>query len=356
MALIILLMVLFGLWSFFRWDIPFLYWEHQNVPFVARKFPYIFGNISHKKHRALQFADFYQNHRTHPIIGIYLFLTPSVLVIDLQLIRRILIENFQQFPNRGIFHNEKDDPLSAILGTLEDDKWKLCRSKLTPAFTSAKFRQMFPIIRNVGEKLVQELNEIVANDNPVEISEFFSRFTTEVICKCAFGIEDSTTINALQEMIKMAKQQHLKFPWNILTITNPDLAKSMGTRKHSKAVTDFFLEFVETMVQLRQDSGEKRNDYMQLLIDSNLTINEMAPLVYDLLSAGNVDSSSTLAFCLYELSLPQNRHIQDEARTEIRSVLGQHDELTYDVLKEMVYLEQIIKGNFFFSSPISNRL
>lgn len=354
MVTLILMWILFGLLLLF--GVPRfvyhvysqgLYWERQNVPFVGRKFPYIFGNISHKPHRALQFTDFYKTHQTHPIIGIYIFLKPSVLVVDLQLIRRILIEDFQHFQSRGMYCNEKVDPLSAILGTLDHGKWKLFRSILTPAFTSAKLSQMSEILRTVGEKLIQDLNEIMANDNQLEIMDVFTKFTIEVIGKWAFGIDDSATTTTLREMMKKAKKQHLQFPWNIVTIEYQDFARLWGTRKHSKDVTDFFVNFVDEIIQLRKDNGQRRNDYMQLLIDSDLTVNEIAPLAYDLLSANNVDVTSTLAFCLYELSLEKNRHIQDRARTEIRTVLKHNNEITYDVLKELLYCDQIINGKWF---------
>lgn len=58
-------------------------------------------------------------------------------------------------------------------------------------------------------------------------------------------------------------------------------------------------------------------------------------------------SFQMLAYSLYELSMAKNKHVQDKARDEIHSVLEQHNgELTYDGLSELIYCNQIIKGNF----------
>lgn len=343
--LCLLIAMLFALRWYQHW-----YWRSKNVPFVPIKFPYLLGNSTSERHQALEFANFYNEHRTdHPLIGIYMFLTPAVLIVDLELIRTILTQRFDHFQNRGMYYNN-NDTLSVILGTMEHDQWQPLRARLTPAFTPAKIKEMFAIMKTVGEKLVSGLNEILTTGNELEIRDHFSRFAIDVIGTVAIGIDCDTlnyTPTKLREMAKKAMQPYLTFPQNILTIAYPNFARFWNVRKHPKDVSDFFEDIVKQIIQHRQQSGEKRNDYMQLLIDSNLTTKEITALAFDLLSAGYADSTSTLSYCLYELSLPNNTHIQDRAREEIQSVLKQHNgELTNDALNKMVYLEKIINGNF----------
>lgn len=155
-----------------------------------------------------------------------------------------------------------------------------------------------------------------------------------------------------QKITAKAMQPYLQFPVNILTFTNPNLSRHLGIRKHSKEVTDFIVSVVEKTIESRMKHDEHRDDFLQLLIDSELTTNEIAALAFDFLSAGYADSTSTLSYCLYELALPENIEIQKKARKEIESVLKQHDEeqhdeeLTHDKLNRMVYCKSIIKGNF----------
>lgn len=59
--------------------------------------------------------------------------------------------------------------------------------------------------------------------------------------------------------------------------------------------------------------------------------------------AGFETSSSTLSFMLLELA--QNQHVQDKLRQEIVTVLENNDDqLTYEVLKQMKYLDMVIAG------------
>lgn len=321
------------------------YWKRHKIPFIPTKFPFIFGNISSSKHKALQFADFCNDHPEHPILGIFVFFRPALIVTSLPIIKDILNNNFDHFQNRGMYHN---DPLSAILGSLDHDDWLPLRKKITPAFTPAKIKNMFEIVKTVGEKLEEGLSETISSANQVEIRDLFGRFTTDVIGSVAIGIE-CNTLNSrteLREMAKKAMQTRLPFPLNILTETYPSIARFFNIRKHSKDVTDFFLNIIKQSCEFRKQSGEKRNDYLQLLIEADLPIEQTAALAFDFLSAGYADSTSTLAYCLYELSLPENQHIQRKARQEIQSVLENDDgKLTYEVLKKMVYCKQIIDGN-----------
>lgn len=325
----------------------------SNLPFVALKYPYFYGNISREKHRSLQLDDFYRIHRNNPVIGMNVISEPAVLIIDLQLIQRVLIKDFDSFQDRGMFYTERD-ALSGILGTLVHDKWRPMRAKLTPNFTPFKIKAMFETIKIVGDELVKGLDEIVATENQVEIRDLFSRFTTDVIGKVAIGIECRTlneSTHLLREMAQKAMKPHLRYPLNHFTTAYPNCSRWLSKfvsifRKHAKEVTDFFVNVIEQTIQYRKENNIERNDFLQLLIDARLKTNEITAFAFDFLSAGYADSTSTLSYCLYELALPKNKNIQAKAMKEIKSVLDRHDgQLTYTAVNEMVYCKQIISGN-----------
>jgi cytochrome P450 family 6 len=48
-----------------------------------------------------------------PIAGFYSFLSPNLIPIDPELIKNILVRDFNSFQNRGMYYNREDDPLSA---------------------------------------------------------------------------------------------------------------------------------------------------------------------------------------------------------------------------------------------------
>lgn len=90
-----------------------------------------------------------------------------------------------------MFYNEKDDPLSAHLFSIEGKKWRDLRTKLTPTFTSGKMRFMYPTIIATANEFKSTLNEMLFNKESmdIEMKDLLARFTTDVIGECAFGIE-----------------------------------------------------------------------------------------------------------------------------------------------------------------------
>lgn len=53
------------------------------------------------------------------VCGFYLLQSPRLIIIDLDLIKNILIKDFSNFVDRGVYNNAEDDPLSAHLFALE---------------------------------------------------------------------------------------------------------------------------------------------------------------------------------------------------------------------------------------------
>lgn len=59
--------------------------------------------------------------------------------------------------------------------------------------------------------------------------------------------------------------------------------------------------------------------------------------------AGFETTASTISYCLYELA--KNQKIQDDLRKKIKETLDANNgELSYDMLKDMKYLDMIING------------
>lgn len=167
------------------------YWNDRGVVSIKAQFPYgnlkILGKTHHMATLLKKYYDELKN--KSPFVGLYFFLSPIALITDLDLIKSILVKDFQNFQNRGLYFNEKDDPLSAHLVSLEGTKWKNLRAKLTPTFTSGKMKMMYPTIVAVSEQFVDYLNRTIATDPVIEMKDVLARFTTDVIGSCAFGLD-----------------------------------------------------------------------------------------------------------------------------------------------------------------------
>jgi cytochrome P450 family 6 len=72
-------------------------------------------------------------------------------------------------------------------------------------------------------------------------------------------------------------------------------------------------------------------------------MNSLAAQAFVFYVAGFETSSTTMTFCMYELSLHED--IQDRLRQEIDVVLQKHDgKLTYEAIQEMEYLDKVVSG------------
>lgn len=349
------------------------YFKRINIPHEKPRFPW--GNVSNPATRQIsmgeQFRNFYFKFKREGYNhgGVYLSVTPMYMPIKMDYIKNILAKDFYNFVDRGIYVNEKKDPLGAHLFAIGGIKWKNLRAKLTPTFTSGKMKQMFQTLTDCGIILEKYMEEKIKDDQPLDIKEILGCFTTDIIGSCAFGLEcnsfkepDSPFRYYGKRIFVATKLQALRgtFSFNF-----PNAARFLGFRTLSKDITDFFFDVVEKAVTYREKNNIVRKDFLQLLIDlkntdnkdniggdgKSLTMNEIAAQSFVFFVAGFETSSTTMNFALYELAV--NQEIQNKVRNEINSVLAKYGgNVTYEAINEMKYMQQVIDETLRMYPPV----
>ena len=78
--------------------------------------------------------------------------------------------------------------------------------------------------------------------------------------------------------------------------------------------------------------------------------------MFTFILAGNETTSVALAWTLYELA--KNPHIQERMRTEVESSSPGDEELTWEKLEKMRYMENVIKESLRLHGPayVTNRV
>ncbi|XP_005184401.2 probable cytochrome P450 6a13 [Musca domestica] len=365
----LLLLATLALWLWVREH--YSYWEKRNVPH-EKPLPFIgnmrgLGRQYHWKDINERIYKKFKN--TTPIAGFYTFTTRAAFVMDLDVVKDIMIKQFQSFTDRGLFHNERDDPLTANLLFLDGERWRVLRHKVSPVFTTGKMKFMFPTVVQVGERLEPACLKFINSEDGsgiVEAKDLCARYTTDVIGTCAFGIECNSLIDPQAEFRKMGRSIFEKPRHNGviqgLMFTQPKLAQKLRMKTFSDDVAEFFMTAVKETVEYRQKNKIRRNDFMDMLIEmkeerdrllsegqsvdegdvsGGLTLEQLAAQAMVFFLAGFDTSSTTISFCLYELAL--NQEVQDKVRQEILEVLGNNNnQLTYESLKDMKYLDMVI--------------
>lgn len=340
--------------------IKFTHWLRHGIPFPNPRIP--FGNQRDVSGHMAHFIDHFYSMFKHsaPLFGIYIMQRPIAIITNMQLVKMVLVKDFQNFSNRGMYTNERDDPLSATMFTTDGHKWRKMRTKLTPTFTSGKMKYMYPTILEVADKLEDCMSKIVLDEQrELEVKDILARFTIDVIGTFAFGIECNSLEDPNAEFRQMGKlifsdPRHSGW-FSLLIATFKREAKWLGVKVVREDVSRFFLRVVRETVEYREKEDITRNDFMDLLIrlkieeNGKLSIEEMAAQAFIFFSAGFETSSTTMMFALYELAL--NPAIQSKLRNDIKMVINKHGgQFSYDAMMNMHYVDKVINGNLYYTT------
>ena len=94
-------------------------------------------------------------------IGFYIFDKPYLMVRDLELLKHIMVKDFNYFADRHATADKVDDRLGyANLFMIKNPSWKPLRTKLTPIFTSGKLKKMFELMLTNADDLGKFLDSM----------------------------------------------------------------------------------------------------------------------------------------------------------------------------------------------------
>ncbi|KAH8261078.1 hypothetical protein KR044_003102 [Drosophila immigrans] len=355
----------------------YTYWQREGVVEESAKFPFGVLDAVVKRQRGFGLAlyDVYERHSAK-IVGIYMMNKPTLLVRDAQLARQLMTSDFGSFHDRGVYVDEKHDPLSSNLFNLQGASWRNLRNKLTPSFSSGKIKGMFGTIDDVGERLVQHLQGVLEQspNDEIEIKQKLTTYAIDIIGSVIFGLDVDSFSNpnnefrAVSDTLRIGGGILLKLH-NIATFVFPPLAKLMNRLGFENAVLVKLRDIMQRTIEFREQHNVVRRDLLQLLIrlrntgkigeDDDevwnietvqddlkaMSIDKIAAQAFLFYIAGSETTAATSAFTLYELSMyPQ---LLKEARDELDAVMARHqlqrgDKFTYEAVQDLKFLDLCI--------------
>ncbi len=145
------------------------------------------------------------------------------MVTDLDLVKAVLVKDFDHFVDRRSINFGNDPILKEMLVMLEGQKWKDVRSVLSPTFTSGKIRKMFECFNKCGKSFVQCVKEQYpikdGNDgHRVIVQDVVSKFTVAVIGEAAFGMDTKALTDPNSEFLKHARIASNITMWRITKV------------------------------------------------------------------------------------------------------------------------------------------
>ncbi|KAJ6641330.1 putative cytochrome P450 6g2 [Pseudolycoriella hygida] len=358
-----------------------LYWKRKKIPSIPSKplIGSVGGMLSFKKCVAQQFSDFYFDKKTKekPFVGIHMFHKPAIVLRDPELIKRVLVKDFTSFPDRYCSADEHQDILgNTNLFFLNSPAWNDLRSRLTPLFSSGKMKNMFYLMKNIGDQLYDTIQSFKTKSFCIDVKDLCTRYTVDVIASCAYGLEANSLKYPQGDFVTYGKKI---FEFKVMRAFEllgvfffPEVVSPLRLKVFSKETSNFLRGSINYVLSEREKNGNTRQDLIDTLLtlkneDKGKTQNDPSRFVFqgDVLVAqaaafftgGYETSSSVMSFALYELCWKPD--IQKRLKSEIREFLSKSNgELNYEEIQNMNYLNMVVQESLrmYPSLPFLDRI
>ncbi|KAL0830301.1 hypothetical protein ABMA28_002501 [Loxostege sticticalis] len=297
-----------------------------------------------------------------PYVGFYIFHKPCLLLKDPQIIKQILIRDFDNFSNRHFAGPQQKDSIGMInLFGLKNPAWRYLRKKITPTLTRGKLRQMLPLMMETGKPMMDHLDKLTVTQKPkmIDAQEVNYKYTADLIANVALGTKTDCFNFPDSDYSKCLMDFFHSFKRMVALVTvffTPELVEMIGSPMlfDSSFVRKIFWKAVES----REKSGEKRGDYIDSIIQlKNGKQDSLYKFSGDNLLfqsgtffSGFESSSTASAFTLMELA--KEKEVQDKVRADIKQAIDKHG-WTLEAFAEMKYLDQCISEGIRLHPSVS---
>nr|XP_031837098.1 cytochrome P450 9e2-like [Nomia melanderi] len=331
------------------------FFKDTGIP-VAQTLP-ILGNSWKVFMQKSSFAETIQElYNTYPeakYMGYFDFLTPTIMIRDLDLIKSITVKNFDHFQDHRSPPDVSEPLFTKNLFSLRGDQWKEMRNMLSPAFTSSKMKAMYHLMHDCAVRYGEILVTLPAEKRSVELKDAFARYTNDVIATCAFGLTVDSMTHRTNKFYVYGRKAMTFGIWRTLKFFMirglPFLTNALGIRLTSRKISDFFYDLVSSTIKTRDEQGIVRPDMLQLMMETRgklgpgkeLTIEDMTAQAFIFFAGGFESSSTLMCFAAYEIGV--NPDIQRRLQEEIDEVLQSNNgKVSYEAINDMKYLDAII--------------
>ena len=301
---------------------------------------------------------------------------PCVLVTSPESIRQILCDHGDL--RKGLHYELLEMVLGRGLITSRGEKWQYHRKLLTPTFNfkilESFISNMMSNVRIFLENLEQE-----ARSNPDRLIEDISRYTFpctyEILLQTSMGInpekpidEKCVNLRHFHPLLTKLTDMMLK-PWLWLfkyKYIRPLTTYGRMLNKHIVPVLAFGeqlisdrLAYISKVDTMNNYFTNNKEPFMDTLLREHMkdpqrfTLTDVRDEVHTFIGAGHDTTGWTLTYVLFLLG--HHPEVQEKVQEEIDSFFNSFEkesDITIDSLKELKYLEAVIKETLRLYTPI----
>ena len=361
----ILLSVVIGVISIYYFFKNFNFFKRNGIIHIP-SVP-LFGSATFL-FRRMSFFDFmlkiYNFNPNAKYFGLYFTTTPVFLLRDIELIKTVLVKNFEAFPDRRGFADFNDSLFKKNLFSLRGEKWRNVRNLLSPSFTSSKMKMMFTLMSECAVDFAKFLSTSPADKGDIDMKDICSKYTNDVIATCAFGIKVDSMKDPTNKFYTYGKEASnfrgvIRGIKLFLIGTFPILVQILNMKFLEDYLSNFFKDIVRTTIATRDAEHITRPDMLQLMMDvrgkeghRELDIDDMTAQAFIFFLGGFETSSTAMCFATHEIAA--NPEIQTKLQQEIDKVLEESNgEVSYEVINRLEYLDAVISEALRLYPPVT---
>ncbi|RDD39453.1 Cytochrome P450 3A14 [Trichoplax sp. H2] len=355
-----ILISILGLVAYFSYKIYFIpkrSLKRLGIKHPSRSTP-LFGNLLDYGATSAHIAQMEWQKQFGNVYATLFFHVPTIWVGDPEVLKSVLVKDFSNFANRKQL-SKSPRPFNTTLLELRDMNWKRVRNILVPAFSASKLKAVIPIIQQGSDEFVEKLLLSEESNQKLDIWHTSGQFSMKIILAAGFGIEFESHEQE-ERLIAAAGALFRDFtgPSQLLVVLSPTLFDRLepliGNVVNSiKYITRITENVIQQRRQNLQNGIKCRKDIMQQMIeageDDKLNDEEIIGQAFLFLIAGYETTQNTLAFACY--SLATNPDVQQKLIDEIDSKCPDPNDLNYDVIGELPYLEMVVEETLRMYPP-----
>jgi cytochrome P450 len=266
------------------------------------------------------------------------------------LIKQILQTNHKNYV-KSLAYDKLKMGLGNGLVTSEGDYWRKQRRLSQPVFYKNNLENLFVDMGRTTTEFLNTMEQLRGSE--LDISKLMMEITATIVLRSLFNVEESQSLDKIYESVEVMQRYIIKHvqspifsPLYYLTSSHQEFKMSMKNMD----------DLVYGMMHERRESGEKKADLLQMLMDvedadtgEKMTDLQLRDELITLFSAGHETSANTLGWTFYMLA--QHPEIVEKIRAEVNRILPNKEMPTFEQLREMTYTEQVINEGMRLFPP-----
>lgn len=340
--------------------------EACGIPVVK---PSLFlGSVPNYHAKVHHLEDVKRFQKYGPIWGVYEGSDPQVHISDPELIRLILVKDFDYF------HDRRDmdfgsEVFNEILDYLPGEKWKTVRAMLSPMFTTSKLKSMSDVITKSAAEFAEDLKSESTNGRiKIDTRNRMTGWLIDMFTQATLGVQFDNRKNPNNDFavaFRTFMGEGTTNDWLYsLSLTFPALVRFCPT--FDNGPSNLIEKTFRHVLTGRRKSGEKNEkDFVHILNDlidrtstdeyKRLKITEETIIsqAVNMFLGGYETSGSTSTMLFYYLST--HPEVQKTLQQEIDSVYQKHGgKINHETIKdeEMPYLTACINETLRLGPPL----